>query len=383
MSGFGFTDTQESFRKVVRSFAQKELQPGAKERSKLRAFPHEIHKKLAEAQLTGLNLSEKYGGQPSDWVSVGIAIEELSKVDILAAWLTIVPVVISLVLTEGSEEIQEEWIPPIIRGEKLLCIGLTEPDCGNDAAAIKTRAIRKGDNYIINGEKTSVSGGLYGHGITLYAKTDPEAGARGISCLLVPLDLPGITKSNIPDMGWHGLGRAAVSFDDVEVPRSHLLGNEGEGFYMIMGAFDMARAGVGLLALGIAQAALEEAISYAKLRTAFGKPIAQFEGVSFKIAEDITRIEAGRLLCYRTLWLKDQGLPHTKEAAMCKWYCPEIALQTVHNALIIHGNYGYSEEFPIEQRLRDVIATEIMDGTPEIQKLIISREIIGKEFLPS
>lgn len=383
MGGFGFSDVQDSFRKEVRRFAQKELAPGARERVKAKEFPFAIQKRMGEIGLLGLKLPEKYGGQSADWVSVGIAVEELSKVDIFAGMIMVNPKVIGHAIAMGPEKIQQEWLPPLIRGEKTFCIGLTEPDCGNDAAAIRTKATRDGDSYIISGEKTSMSMGTFGSAAIVYAKTNPAAGAKGISCFFVPLDLPGITRSPIPDMGLHALGRATITFEEVVVPATYLLGKEGRGFYMIMDLFDAARALIPLMALGLAQASLEDAISYAKNRSAFGRPIAQFQAISFKIAEDATRIEAGRLLCYRTLWLRDQGLPHTKESAMCKWYAPEIALQAIHNALIIHGNYGYSEEFPIEQRLRDVISTEIMDGTPEIQKLIISREIIGKEFLPT
>lgn len=383
MKGFGFTEVQESFRKEVKRFAQRELAPGAKERVKAKEFPFAIQKRMGEIGILGLKMPEEYGGQEADWVTVGIAVEELCKVDIFAGMIMVNPKVIGPAIAMGPKEVAQQWIPSMIRGEKTFCIGLTEPDCGNDAAAIRTKAIRDGDSYIITGEKTSMSMGMFGNAAIVFAKTDPATGAKGISCLLVPLDLPGITRSPIPDMGLHALGRAAVTFEEVAVPANHLLGKEGKGFYMVMELFDAARAIVALMAIGLAQASLEDAITYAKERTAFGKPIAQFQAISFKIAEDATRIEAARLLCYKALWLRDQGLPHTKEAAMCKWYAPEIALQAIHNALIIHGNYGYSEEFPIEQRLRDVISTEIMDGTPEIQKLIISRELLGKEFLPS
>jgi cyclohexanecarboxyl-CoA dehydrogenase len=183
-------------------------------------------------------------------------------------------------------------------------------------------------------------------------------------------------------MGMERLGRASITFEDVKLPKRYLLGSEGQGFYMTMGVFDFMRVCIGIACLGVAQASLEDAMTYARQRVAFGKPIAKFEGVSFKIVENATLVEAARLLCYRTLWLKDQGQVHTKESAMCKWWAVQVAVRAIHDALLIHGHIGYSKEYPLEQRLRDTIGFEIGDGTAEIMKIIICRELLGKEFLP-
>ncbi|MDP2952627.1 MAG: acyl-CoA dehydrogenase family protein, partial [Chloroflexota bacterium] len=268
------------------------------------------------------------------------------------------------------------------RGDRIICLALTEPGCGSDAAALTTRAVREGDHYVLSGEKTSITQGMQADAALLFAKTDPAARARGVSCFLVPLDLPGVVRSRLPSMGFRPLMAASIILDGVRVPARYRMGEEGRGFHMVMGQFDFIRPCLGLASLGAAQASLEEAIAYAKQRTAFGQPIGKFEGVSFKIAEHLTRVEAARWLCYRTLWLRDQGIPHTKESAMCKWLCPEVAVQAIHDALLLHGHLGYSEEYPIEQRLRDVIGLEIGDGTAQIMKLIITREVLGREFLP-
>jgi cyclohexanecarboxyl-CoA dehydrogenase len=382
MSGFGFSEAQEMLRKEVREFAQKELLPGAKERAKQDRFPRELVKRIGELGLLGINLPEEFGGQTADWVSVGIAVEEIAKADFSLSMLPHQVIGCALAILQGDKEVQQEWLPPLIRGEKLIALATTEPDCGSDAAAMKTKAVRKGDHYILQGEKTSISLGMQAEVSIIFAKTDPAQRARGVTAFLVPLDLPGISRSPFRDMGCKPIGRASLILDDVSLPAKYRLGEEGQGFYTVMKQFDFIRICLGLEALGAAQVSLEEAMTFAKQRTAFGKPIAKFEGVSFKIAEHATLIEAARLLCYRALWLRDQGLPHTKESAMAKWFAPQVAVHAIHDALLIHGHVGYSEEYPLEQRLRDVIGWEIGDGTAEIMKVIISRELLGREFLP-
>ena len=381
MSGFGFTEAQEMFRREVRNFAQRELMPGAKERTKLDFIPREVRKKIADMGLLGINLPEKYGGQPSDWVSLGIAVEELGRVSAAEGMQPVLPHGI-LGLVQPNEELYQEWTPQVIRGDKLVAFGVTEPDCGSDAAAMKTRAIRDGDYYILNGEKVPVSMGMQADAFVVFAKTDPTAGAKGVTCFLVPEELPGMTRSRLAHMGWKLIGSASVIMDNVQLPAQYRLGEEGRGFYYAMAAIDIFRLGVALTCLGAAEQSLEETIEYAKQRTAFGRPIAKFEGVSFKIAEHATMIEAARLLCYRALWIRDQGLPNTKEVAMAKWWSPQVAANAIHDFLLIFGHVGYSEEYPLEQRLRDVIGFELGDGTAETQKVVLVRELMGKEFLP-
>ena len=243
--GFGFTEAQEMFRREVANFVQRELAPGAKERAKQDFIDRGITKKLGDMGFLGLNLPEKYGGQPADWVSIGIAVEELSKAGVLGAWGSMNSILIPNLL-QASEEVQQEWIPSLIKGDKLLCFGVTEPDSGSDATAMKSRATRDGDFYVINGEKTSLTVGMQADACMLFVKTDPKAGARGITLFLVPLDLPGITKSVFRDMGWLPFGRASLIFDEVKVPSRYRLGEEGKGFYAAMGFFDSMRIFLGL-----------------------------------------------------------------------------------------------------------------------------------------
>ncbi|MBI1987701.1 MAG: acyl-CoA dehydrogenase family protein [Nitrospinae bacterium] len=383
MLNLSFSEDQELFRQMVREFAQTELAPGYLERAKREEAPREEFRKMAELGLTGINIPEEYGGQGADYVTIGIAIEEIARADINCSY----PIAVGglgggAFLKHGTPEQRETWLPKITRGETLLGLALTEPGCGSDAAAMKTTALREGDGYVLNGEKSSISFVNCATDFFLFAKTDPKAGARGVSCFLVPMDAPGLTTSIFHDMGCKPIGRGALALKEVHIPASSLMGQEGRGFHLVMEEFDYTKVLIGLMCLGTAQAALEDAIAYAKERKAFGKPIARFEGVSFLIAEHATRMEAARLLCYQALWLRDQGKPHTKEASMCKWWVPKISAEAIHDALLIHGHLGYSDEYPLEQRWRDVLAFQIADGTAQIQKIIISREILGREYLP-
>ncbi|MBF7084309.1 acyl-CoA dehydrogenase family protein [Desulfallas sp. Bu1-1] len=250
-------------------------------------------------------------------------------------------------INNASEELKAEWLPGVINGEKLLALAITEPHCGTDAGALKTKAVKKGDKYVLNGEKSGISFCAIADAFLIFAKTAPKS----ISSFLVRSDLPGVTSlQTYKDMGSKSLVRGSIFMEDVEVPAKYLIGREGE--------------------------------QYVKDRHAFGRPLAKFEGVSFPITEHIRKIEAVRTLCYKALWLHDQGLPHTKEAAMCKLLGPQYAVEAIHECLLLHGHYGYTQEFPLEQRLRDVIGMEIGDGTANASKIVISREIFGRDYLP-
>jgi cyclohexanecarboxyl-CoA dehydrogenase len=242
--------------------------------------------------------------------------------------------------------------------------------------------VREGDEYVITGEKSGISLAMAAHAVMLFARTDAAARARGVTAFMVPLDLPGVSRSPLRDLGTHSVGRAVLSFDHVRIPVSHRLGEEGTGFYQVMRGFDYNRVLIALACLGAAQVSLEETMRYVGERRAFGKALAQFQGVSFPIAEAATHLEAARLLCYRALWLADQGKPYTKEAAMVKWWGPKLSVETIHQCLLLHGHYGYTDELPFEQRLRDVIGLEIGDGTAEVMKMIVARELMGRESLP-
>lgn len=381
MSQFDFTEAQEAFRREVARFTQKELLPGVKGRLKNGFMDLELVKKIGSLGLLGINLPASYGGNQADWVSLGIATEELAKVDPMAAHLPALHIAVSDAILKGEKEVIKEWLPSLISGDKIGCMALTEPDAGSDVSALKCRALKSGNHYILNGEKAPVSFGRQADIALVFAKTNPSLGVKGISCFLLSANLAGLSRSPLATLG-NSEGLASLSLEDARVPLNYLLGKEGEGFSIVMGLLDITRVGASLIALGMAESSLEEAINYARERVTFGKPIAKYEAISFKIAEDATRIEAARLLCYRALSLKDKDLPCTREAAMCKWFCPEVALQAVHNSLLIHGFVGYSEDYPVEQRLRDTIGEELASGTAEMMKIIISQQIIGKIASP-
>ncbi|MFC1926156.1 acyl-CoA dehydrogenase family protein [Chloroflexota bacterium] len=390
MGGFGFTEAQEMLRNEAKRFAQTEIAPSVKEWAKHgynpEEIPRETEQKIIDMGWTALNLPEKYGGQKIDFVSLGVITEELCKVDIFFGIYPQRNYLPSIVLEKLPTEVQDEWYPHLINITKRPpCYGFTEAGCGSDAVAIQTRAVREGDYYIVNGEKQPVS--FIGidplSAIIASVKTDPTAGARGVSLLWIPMDLPGITRAPISWMGQRESRPGIVNFDNVRVPVKYLIGEEGKGFYEVMGLFDVMRVlGCALKHLAPAEASLEEAIAWAKQRTAFGQPIAKFEGVSFKIADHYANIQAAKLLCYRTLWLRDQGLRHTKESAVAKAFSIPAAINALYDCMIIFGHVGYSEDYPIEKRLRDAMGELFGDGTPQILKLVIARELIGKEAIP-
>jgi cyclohexanecarboxyl-CoA dehydrogenase len=377
---FSFTEEQTMLRNMVRDFGQKELAPGYKERVKSKKIPPELIKKVAELGFMGLNIPEEYGGQPADAVTAGVILEELARYADDAAWLVFNNYTVANIVTLGSKEVKDEWLPAMARGEKIVLMGATEAEAGSDLANLQTQVKKDGDYYILSGEKNRVTFACQGHAIMVLAKFD--LASRRITPFLVPFDIPGISINAIEDMGCEATGGGIVSLQDVRIRKKYLLGDEeGKGFHAAMRTFDCARAFASLESLAKAEVTLQETIEYAKQRVQFGKPISKFQGTSFRLAEAATYIELGRWLCYRVLWMKDKGMRHSKEAAMVKWWCPRIAFQIIHECLLIHGHYGYSKDLPIEQRLRDSILTEIGDGTAEIMKLIISRDLLGREFV--
>jgi cyclohexanecarboxyl-CoA dehydrogenase len=380
---FEFSEQDKMLRNQVRDFAKKELAPGAKKRAKCTEIPRELWKKIANLGYTGLGISGKYGGQEATWVTRGVVIEELAYADVNIGGLTHHIQNMAWMTSQGKEEVAAEWVPAFINTDKVCSAAISEPECGADVAAIQTRAVKDGDDYIITGEKTSVSRGTYADACLVLAKTNPSAGIRGLTQFLVPLDLPGIERSALHDMGCLAVGRALINFDGVRIPSNYRISPEGQAFTKAFAAgVDKGRALTGLAVLAAARASVDETIAFTKERVAFGKPIAKYEGVSFKIAEACTYIEAARLFCYYTLWMGDQDKPTLKEGSMCKWWCPQLAERIIHDCLLLHGHVGYTDELPLEQRMRDVIGYEYTDGTAEINKLNIVREIMGKEALP-
>lgn len=383
MISFAFSDEQEQLRKTLSDFAKKELLPHYTQWDRTKTFPYELWKKMGKLGLTGMRVPSDYGGMGVDCVTTGIAAEEIGKGDFNAAYAVMLNGLIGEILqAHATEAVKTTWLRSMAEGTCLLAIALTEPGAGSDAAKIQTRAVRRGDEYVITGEKSGISLAKVAHGFLVFAKTDPEAGARGISVFFVPRDSDGVEVQTYEDMGNVPIGRGSVFFDRVRVPVEYRIGEENRGFYQVMNGFDLSRVLIALQCIGAAEQTLAETMEHVKGRHAFGRPLAQFEGVSFPIAEAHTRLEMARWLCYRALWLRDQGLPHTKEAAMCKWIGPAWAAQIIHECLLLNGHYGYTKEMPVEQRLRDVIGLEIGDGTAQIQKIIIARELLGKQFRP-
>jgi cyclohexanecarboxyl-CoA dehydrogenase len=380
---FRFSEEQEQFRDTVRRFARSELAPLYRSGDVTKAFPQQQLAGMAALGLTGLRIPEEFGGSLQPCLTSGIAAEEIARADFNCGYFVEQNAFLGDLLQRfGSRDLQQRYLPGMANGSEVMGIALTEPAVGSDAANLSTRAVREGDAYVLSGEKTSVSfAGAMDHCI-VFAKTDAAAGARGVSAFVVRSAWPGVSRTVLPSIGSKCLLRGTLVLDQVRVPRDHLIGEEGNGFRMIMSGFDYARALIALMCLGAAAQSLDETMQYVKSREAFGRPIARFEGVQFPIAEAHTMLEAARLLSYRCLWLKDEGLPHTKEAAMCKWWAPKLAVDVIHQCLLLHGHYGYVEEMPFDQRWRDVMGLEIGDGTAQIQKIVVARELLGREFLP-
>jgi cyclohexanecarboxyl-CoA dehydrogenase len=376
---FEFTGEQDLFRRTVREFAKKEIAPKIREYETKREFPWDIYRKMGKTGLLGLRLPKQYGGQEADAVTMGILQEELGR----AGWqIPLSDIMGEILALHGPNHLKSEWLPAMVKGERMLGIANTEPSTGSDAAAITTRAIRKGDTFVINGEKQCITAidecGAY----CLLAKTAPDMGAKGVSMFFVETNRPGVEKYNFDALGWKLYSFGGFVLKDVTVPASNLIGNENEGFSYVMETFDLMRALIAIWCVGMAEGALEENIDYTKQRKAFGRPIAKFESVQSRIVNGYTKLEAARLLCYRTLWLKDKGQKITKDSAMIKWYAPLVAFEVVNDCLQNRGAIGYTTECLDEYRLREIRGASIGDGTTDINKIVVARELLGREFLP-
>ncbi len=380
---FAFSEEQELFRDAVRKFAERELAPDYQRHDRDKSFPERQLKACAELGLLGLRIPEAFGGTPHSYLVSGIAAEECGRADFNVAYFPLMFGLIGELLARyASPQLQQTWLPRMAAGEVVAGLALTEPGAGSDAAGLACKAERDGDHYILSGEKSSISFCTRADMIVVFARTQAGAGAKGISVFCVPMDAAGVSRTAYHSMGSKCLGRGSLFLDNVRVPVSARVGEENTGFQMVMATFDYSRAVIGLMCLGSAAAALARTCEHVKQRKAFGRPLATFEGVSFPIAEHLTYVEAARLLCFKTLWLRDQERPHTAEAAMAKWWAPKVAVDALHDCLLLHGHYGYTDEYPIEQQLRDVMGLEIGDGTAQISKIVISREVFGREFKP-
>jgi cyclohexanecarboxyl-CoA dehydrogenase len=376
------TPEQEEMVRTLRAFAKRELAPHSGRWDRTGEFPSAAWKQMGELGLLGLRTPAALGGQETDLLTMGIASEEIARGDFSCTYgIQLSGLAGDILGKNGSDEIKRRWLPSTARGETVIALALTEPGVGSDAANLACRAERVGDGYEITGEKSGISLGMVAQAAIVFARTEATR-ARGVTAFLVPLDLPGVSRSPLRDMGTRAIARAVLSFDHVAIPESHRIGSEGTGFHQVMQGFDYNRVIIALSCLGVAQISLEETMAYVRERRTFGRALATYEGVSFPIAEAATHIDACRWLSYRALWLADQGKPYTKESAMVKWWAPKLSVDTIHKCLLLHGHYGYTDELPFEQRLRDVMGLEIGDGTAEIMKVVIARELMGRESLP-
>ena len=376
---FELTEVQRETQGMCREFAARELQPNARKWDESHQWPAEAVKKLAELSLLGVAVPDRYGGAGLDTVCYALAMEEISRGD--ASVGVIMSVNNSLycdpVLKFGNEEQKREFLVPFARGEKLGCFGLTEPEAGSDAAAQQTTAVRKGGEYVINGSKNWITNGPKADAIILFAMTDQAAGHRGISAFVVPTASPGFNR-NAPDrkMGISAAWSCSIFFEDCRVPARNLLGKEGEGFKIAMSTLDGGRIGIAAQAIGIARAAFEEALDYRGERRTFGVPIREHQAIQFMLADMATEIDAARLLMLKAALLKDRGVRHSVESSMAKLYASEMASRVANKGLQIHGGQGYSKEFDAERHVRDARITEIYEGTSEIQRMVISGNLL-------
>ena len=374
-----FTAEHEMIRKMVRDFAERDVAPLAAELDEKGEVPFENIKTMGRLGLLGLTAPEEYGGCGADTISYVIAIEELAKA--CASTAIVMAVQNSLVnyglVQFGTEEQKQKYLTKLATGEWIGAFALTEPGAGSDAAAQRTTAVRDGDFYVLNGSKHFITNGGFADVVIVFAMTDKSKGARGISAFIVEKSFPGFSVGKEEHkMGIRGSNTCELIFEDCRVPAENLLGEEGQGFRIAMIALDAGRIGVGAQAVGIAQAAFEAAVEYAKTREQFGAPIASLQAIQWMIADMATRIEAARLLVYEAALKKDAGERFTKEASMAKLFASETADFVVDCALQIHGGYGYMKEYPVERYYRDARITRLYEGTSEIQRLVIANQVL-------
>ncbi len=369
------SDEQKLLQQTVREFAQSEVKPLARHLDESGEFPRENFRKAAELGLTGVALPEQYGGAGFDHISYSIVIEEISRV--CASTGVILSVQNSLycdpIYRVGTDEQKKRLLEPFARGEKIGCYALTEPQAGSNAAALTTKAVRKGDTYVVNGTKSWITNGGAADAAIVYVNTDPSKGEKGITALVVEKGTAGFkVGKEEKKLGINATACTELSFTDCEVPASNRIGNEGEGYKVALSTLDGGRIGIAAQATGIAQGAFEEALQYSQQRMAFGAPISNFQAIQFMLADMSTEIEAARLLTRRAAWKQDTGARFSMEAAMAKLFASEMATRVTHKAIQVHGGYGYSREYPVERMYRDARITEIYEGTSEIQRLVIA-----------
>ncbi|EST56373.1 acyl-CoA dehydrogenase [Brevibacillus panacihumi W25] len=375
---FDLTSEQQMLKKVMREFADEVVAPGADERDKTKQFPVEIFRQLADLNVMGLPFPEEYGGAGADAISFAIVVEELSRACgstgiTYSAHISLGGAPIHLF---GTEEQKRKYLTKICSGESMGAFGLTEPNAGSDAGGTKTTAVRHDQEWVINGSKCFITNASYASFLALTAVTEKEKGSRGITAFIVPTDAPGFTVlANYEKLGLHSSNTTELVLENVRVPEENILGVPGEGFKQFLITLDGGRIGIGAMAVGIAQAAYEKTLQYAKQRTAFGNTLSHFQAIQHKLADMAMQIELARSMVYKAAWLKEQGRSFTKEAAMAKLYASEVAMSATHQAIQIHGGYGYMREYQVERFFRDARLLEIGEGTSEILRNVIAREI--------
>jgi acyl-CoA dehydrogenase len=384
---FTLTDEQKDLRELAHSFAEKEMRPVAWEYDKDGTWPQDVIDKAWEVGLMNTHIPEAYGGPGLDYLSGCIIEEEVGwgcsgiGTSLMANGLASAPVTLG-----GSEETKKKYLGMLTEAPKLASFGLTEPDAGSDVSGMKTRAVKQGDKYVINGSKCFITNGTYADYFTVFAKTDPEAGHRGISAFVVDADLPGVTVDKKEDkMGQRASNTATISFDEVEIPAENLLAEENKGFKLAMMTLDRTRPGVASMAVGIARAALEYATEYSKERVQFGVPIAMHQAIQFMIADMATKVEASRLLVWNSAFLLDQGVRNSKVSSMAKRMAADSAMEVTTDAVQVYGGYGFIKEYPVEKLMRDAKIMQLYEGTSQIQRLVIAKEVLlpRQESAPS
>jgi len=377
---FNLSPEQQALVDTAGRFAKNRLAPGYRAREKAECIEREVVREMGELGFLGPELPESVGGMGVDCLTSGLLLEQIAYSDFNVSYVNLLTSLCGqIVSSHARSEAARAWLGKVLTGEKLIAIALTEPSAGSDAARLKLRAVRDGGDFVLSGEKTSISMATQADVAVVFARTGQDIErARGISAFLVPMDAPGVTRTTFDDIGTRPVGRGSIFFDAVRVPAAMMLGDEGQGFVQVMQGFDYSRALIGVQCMAVARASLDEAWRYTQEREAFGKAIGEFQGVSFPLAEAETYYEACRLHCLRTLWLKDQGLPNTAEAAMCKWWAPKLACEIIHQCLLTHGHGGYGGDYSFGQRYRDVLGLQIGDGTANIMKTIIARQMSAR-----
>ena len=375
---FDLTQEQQMIKKTIKEFADKVVAPGAIERDRTKEFPTEIFKQLSHMGMMGLPFDEKYGGAGADTTSFAIVTEELSRACAstgitYSAHISLGGAPLNLF---GTDEQKEKYLAPICTGESFGAFGLTEPNAGSDAGGTETRAVEDGDDWVINGSKVYITNASHAKHLAITAITGMNDGKKEISAIIVPTDAEGFTIiDNYEKMGLNSSNTTELVLDNVRVPKGNLLGKRGEGFKQFLVTLDGGRIGIAAMAVGIAQAAFNRALAYSKERKQFGKTLSEFQITQFKLADMAMKIELARNMVYKAAWMKDQGRPFTKEASMAKLYASEISMQVANEAIQIHGGYGYMKEYEVERYMRDAKLLEIGEGTSEVQRMVIARQI--------